>query len=74
MNKIITILAGIGSIIAMVVGIFFQGKSSGKQEAKNEQNEQVIKDIDKYSKVVKESSDHTDDDILNKLHDPNSDK
>lgn len=50
------ILAGIGAILLMLLGAFFKGRSSGKEEIKNEVQADVNRKVEEVAGIQKSNN------------------
>jgi flagellar basal body-associated protein FliL len=66
MNKIISIITGILSLVGVVFGVFLFGKKYAKKEIKAESLKNNLNAI-KYANKIDESLDNVSGDELNKL-------
>lgn len=74
MSSLWKVISSIGAVLAAAVALFFYGKGKGKDEVKNEQMEEKLRNMEK-SKSINDSVDNTDiDKLRDELHDPDCDK
>lgn len=50
------ILAGIGAILLMLLGAFFKGRSSGKEEIKNEVQAETNRKVEEVAEIQKSNN------------------
>lgn len=50
------ILAGIGAVLLMLLGAFFKGRSSGKEEIKNEVQAETNRKVEEVAEIQKSNS------------------
>lgn len=67
------LMGAVGAILA-VIGIFFYGKRSGKNESENEQRKQIIDGIEKRHKINDDVSRMPNHELDRQLLDEDTDK
>lgn len=50
------ILAGIGAVLLMLLGAFFKGRSSGKEEIKNEVQAETNRKVEEVAEIQKSNN------------------